>query len=510
MNALRKALLLASTHCLMTSASLAQQSYKDIAPILINNCTGCHHNGGIAFSLGNYSAVVANNVSVKYDLLSNKMPPWPADPNYKHYVHERVISMADKNAIINWINNGMQAGDTSLAPPLPNYGAYQLNGTPDLIINVPKFTSTATTADHYYCLNVPAGILQDRYIRAFEFVPGNAALIHHAVITIDTLGTAVNDLSGGCYNFQGQINIGDFAPGMGPTVLPGVSPAKFGFKLKAGSKFSFQIHVPENTAGEQDSSQLRIYFYPVGTTGIRDIYFQTVLQNWNFTVPANGTRVVTQQYPSGAAGLPINISLYGAFPHSHKTCTSILNYAYKGTDTIPLINIPSWDFHWQGQYVFKSMVKVPSTYRLFAKHFFDNTVNNPNTPDPNQTVFVGTSTTNEMLFDSYLYTYYQTGDESINIDSLLSNDPLLVSTKVPTLTHAESPLQVFPNPCNGLFQVASEQAKLSIKVYNTFGQLVSTSNEKQVDLSNAPNGIYFIVVYTSEQTYLGSARLIKE
>ena len=74
MNALRKALLLASTHFLMTSASLAQQSYKDIAPILINNCTGCHHNGGIAFSLGNYSAVVANNVSVKYDLLSNKMP----------------------------------------------------------------------------------------------------------------------------------------------------------------------------------------------------------------------------------------------------------------------------------------------------------------------------------------------------------------------------------------------------------------------------------------------------
>lgn len=91
-------------------------------------------------------------------------------------------------------------------------------------------------------------------------MPGNAPLIHHAVITIDTTGLAVDDMTGGCFNFQGQINIGDFAPGMGPTVLPGIVPTKFGFRLKAGSKMSFQIHVPEGTSGLQDSSRLRIFF----------------------------------------------------------------------------------------------------------------------------------------------------------------------------------------------------------------------------------------------------------
>jgi Secretion system C-terminal sorting domain len=488
----------------------AQQTYKDIAPILINNCTPCHHNGGIAFSLSQYSQVVANNLAIKYDLLSNHMPPWPADPNYKHYVKERVISMADKNAIISWINNGMQAGDTTLAPALPNYGTAQLNGTPDLIINVPKFTSSATNLDHYYCLNVPSGLLQDRYIRAFEFIPGNAALIHHAVITVDTQGTATNDLSGSCYNFQGQINLGDYAPGMGPTVLPSVAPAKFGFRLKANATLSFQIHVPEGTVGEKDSSQLRIYFYPVGTTGIRDMYFQTVLQNWNFSVPANGTRTVSQTYPTGSAGLPIPVSLYGAFPHSHKTCTSILNYAYKGTDTLPLISIPKWDFHWQGQYIFKSMVKVPATYRLYAKHFYDNTVNNPDTPDPNSVVYAGTSTTNEMFFDSYLYSYYQTGDELINIDSLLSNDPLLASTRVPTLSHAASSIAIIPNPNHGIFEIACDQPDILVKVYNTYGVLVANSTDNKIDLSNYANGIYFVLAYSSAQQFIGSARMIKE
>lgn len=457
--------------------ALNAQVYKDVAPLFIANCTSCHHNGGIAFSLASYSAVVPMGSSVKADLLSNHMPPWPADPTYKHYVHERIISVADKNAIIAWIDNSMPAGDTTLAPPVPVYGAAQLNGTPDLILSLPKFISTATATDHYYCMNIPSGLLQDRYIRAFEFIPGNAAIIHHAVITIDTTGNAIDDFSGGCYNQQGQVGIGDYAPGMGPTVLPGVLPAKFGFRIKAGSKVSVQIHVPEGTAGQQDSSTLRIYFYPLNEPNIRPMFFETVLQNWNFFVPANQSIVATQQYPPLPGGLPIDFSLYGAFPHSHKTCTAITNFAYKNTDTIPLIRINKWDFHWQGQYTFKNLVKVPATYHLFSTHTFDNTINNPETPDHNQPVIPGTNTYDEMLFDSFLFTYYLPGDENINIDSLLANDPLFAPTSISENDKTLNTINVFPNPTSGEtnieYSLLTSQF-VSIKIFNILGQEINT------------------------------------
>jgi hypothetical protein len=404
------------------------------------------------------------------------------------------------------------------------YGNAQLNGTPDLILSLPKITSTATTNDIYVCVNVPVGISQDRYIRAFEFIPGNAAIIHHAVITIDTLGTAVDDLSGNCYNFQGQINIGDYAPGMGPTVLPGVSPTKFGFRLKAGSKMSFQIHMPEGTAGQQDSSQLRIFFYPIGETGIRPMYFQTVLQNWSFNIPANTAVDVTAKYPTGSAGITSDISLYGAFPHSHKTCTSILNFAYKTTDTIPLIRIPLWDFHWQGQYTFNNLVKFPQGYHLFSKHGFDNTINNINTPNPNVAVNPGYFTTDEMLFDSYLYTPYQSGDELVDIAALLAVDPLFSPTGTNYYDQTLMAVNVYPNPFNTTTKInytllSAQYVRLTL--FNNLGQEVSqlvsgieapgvhthTWNGTDANGNKLPTGMYMYKIQAGTKIFSGKLML---
>lgn len=427
-------------------SSNAQLYYKDVAPVFIANCTSCHHDGGLAFSLSGFSNVLSHVGAIPIVVQNNSMPPWPADPSYKHYVKERVLSTADKTLLTNWISQGALAGDTSIAAQAPAYGNAQLNGTPDMVLELPKFTSNASSQDMYICVNVPVNMTQDRYIRAFEFIPGNQQLIHHAVITIDTTATAVDDYSGGCYNFQGQINIGDFAPGMGPTVLPGVSPAKFGFRLKAGSKMSFQLHIPHNTAGLKDSSVLNLFFYPMNEPNVRPMFFETALQNWNFYIAPNSTLNVNAKYPTGSAGVPVDISLYGAFPHSHQTCTSIINFAYNNSDTIPLVRIPKWDFHWQGQYTFPNLVKLPQGYHLFARHGFDNTINNPNTPDPNTAVLPGTDTDDEMLFDSYLYTLYQAGDEFINIDSILAADTLFYPTYVGAVENTIQQLQVYPNP----------------------------------------------------------------
>src|SRR5688572_17967551 len=91
-----------------------------IAPIIYNNCSSCHHNGGIGpFPLMNYTDAVGNALNIKTMVIDKKMPPWPADPAYRHFAYEAVLDSSEIIAIANWVDNGMPLGDTTLAPPVP-------------------------------------------------------------------------------------------------------------------------------------------------------------------------------------------------------------------------------------------------------------------------------------------------------------------------------------------------------------------------------------------------------
>ena len=286
----------------------AQLVYKDVAGIFYNRCAGCHHtNGGAPFSMTTYTETYPWAALIQSDLQAGKMPPWTPDTTYMHFLHERIITPTEKNTIINWITNGAQMGDTTLAPPAPTYTQYKLNGTPDLIIKIPTFTSNATTKDAYNCFAILTGLTQDRIIRAFEVVPGNPAIVHHVGVSIDSTGSASNDLTGSCYSPPGDATLDVYAPGGFPTVYPGQAPLKMGVKIKAGSKIVFNIHYPIGTAGQQDSTQLRVYFYPTVATGIRPVYLAGLLNNSNLYIPANTVKTFTDQYPAtGSLGLPIS------------------------------------------------------------------------------------------------------------------------------------------------------------------------------------------------------------
>jgi hypothetical protein len=284
-------------------------------------------------------------------------------------------------------------------------------------------------------------------------VPGNSAIVHHVIVNVDTTGNTSNNLSGNCFNAPGDYSIGGYAPGAPPTVAPGQAPLKLGMLLKAGSKIVLQIHYPAGSAGQQDSTKIRMYFYPVGTTGIRPIQAATPLQNWNLAIPANTVTPYTATFQA----LPVAVSVLGVFPHSHLLCKSIVNYAWQGADTVKLIKINKWDFEWQGYYFYRRLVKIPAGYQLFSRHVYDNTLLNPNNPNnPPQLVTAGFSTTDEMLYDGFLFTTYLPGDELIDISALLAGDSLLAnSTWIPEgdWPSTTSFSIAYPNPSNDRFNI---------------------------------------------------------
>jgi hypothetical protein len=509
-------LLILSVSVSLTSS--AQLVYKDVAGIFYARCTSCHHvNGGAPFSMMNYSEAYPHASAIQSDLNIGKMPPWPPDTNYTRLLHERIITQTEKSAILNWISTGALQGDTTLAPPAPVYTKYHLYGTPDLILQIPGFASNATTADVYNCFALPTGLAGDRIIRGFEIVPNNLGIVHHVVVNIDTTGTVLSDLSGGCFSEPGQLGIGGWAPGSPPTVYPGSATLKMGMRLKAGSKLILQMHYPAGSGGQIDSTQIRLYFYPQGTTGIRNVYANTFLQNWVMPINANTTPTFTAKYPSGSTTLPVSMSIFATSPHSHHLCIDMLVYAYRTSpaDTIPLIHIPKWDFNWQGLYVHPHLVKVPLGYKLFSRHKFDNTTNNPDNPsNPPVNVSAGTSTTNEMLFDSFEWMYYQTGDENIDIGNLLSGDSLLSSVSEPPVSSETINSYVFPNPVNEsatIIVVNERVANCEIKFFDIYGKKIVVDVRRNTDSftirkANLPSGVYFYTL--SSGKFTGSGKII--
>jgi hypothetical protein len=510
---------------LIALTASAQLEYKDVAGIFYNRCASCHHDGGGApFSLTSYSATLPQTGSIDYAIGINHMPPWPADTNYCRFSREHIITQSEKTAIQSWIASGALAGDTTLAPAPPVYSQYKLTPAPDLILKIPAFTSNATaTQDAYDLFVIPSTLTTTRKIRAVEIVPGNPAIVHHASVGADTNATSSSDLSGNAFTFPANVGIGGFTPGSEPIVFPNSSILKMGVTIKAGSQILVQIHYPAGSGGEVDSTQIRLYFYPTTTTGVREVYAFAPIQNWSYYMLPNEVKTVTAD-TNLLDWFPL--SVFSSLPHSHKICTQILNYAYKDTsitagapDTIPLMRINDWEFHWQFYYYYRNLVKIPPGYRWHGEHVYDNTSSNPNNPfSPPQLVVPGVNSNDEMMYDSFQIMVYYPGDENINIDSLLSVDPLLTAsvTELPgskKWTYAFA----YPNPLSDhtTIQVVSNEQDpedYQLELYDAAGKRVNVNAEKKtnsfdISRSGLQAGIYFYQVI-SEGNKICSGKLV--
>jgi hypothetical protein len=472
--------------CVFRPDTKAQLTYKDVAPIFIQRCAGCHHQGKVFPYLTNYSSTSLYKGLISHDLQTAKMPPWPADTTYSRFAHERIIPQSEKTKVLNWLAAGAPSGDTTQAAVAPAYSVNQLSGTADMVLRIPNYVSTANYADKNVCFSFPTGLTQDRVLRAYEIVDGRTHIAHHVMMGVDTLGTSTTDLSGGCSVSSIGFILGGWAPGSPPVVFPGKDSVKFGITIKSGSRLVLQVHYPAGTGGLTDSTRIRLYFYPLATTGIRKL--STIpIKNSNFSIPPDSIVSVTGEYPK-TGSTPKTISVFSIFPHSHKICTSIDNYASNGIDTIAMCRINHWAFEWQGFYAFQHLLKVPTGFKLYGKHVYDNTTANPDHSP--LTVVAGPETSDEMLLDVILCAEYLPGDESIDIKSIIESDSLFIfPQESPLVTPSvNAVIGAYPNPFHDKLTISCEllsEADVRLSVYNAIGQKI-----RELSSVTEPAGIH--------------------
>lgn len=93
--------------------------------------------------------------------------------------------------------------------------------------------------------------------------------------------------------------------------------------------------------------------------------------------------------------------------------------------------------------------------------------------------------------------------QSLNIDNVEWN------TTAGTHTFDLSKVHVYPNPTSGTFRVDSQLDIKQIEVYNSVGQRILVTDEKEINLQNAANGLYIVTV-TAADGGQGTYKLVKE
>jgi mono/diheme cytochrome c family protein len=389
-------------------AAAAVTYARDIAPIVQARCQTCHRPGEAApFSLTTAAEAAAVAPMIVEVTRQRIMPPWPPRVDARHpLVGERWLSDAEIARLAAWAEAGCPPGDPADLPPSPQFATGWQLGQPDLVVRMPEsFTVPAEGPDVFRNFVIPLDLPEDKVVSAIEFHPGDRRVVHHAVLFLDESGTArrldAADAAPGYEGFGGpgflpSGALGGWSVGNTPRRLPGGR----GRYLRRGSDLVVQVHYHPDGVERGDRSEIGLFFVPEPTATIvadrQRLVGSIWLANYTLDIPAG-----VAAYPATARyRLPRGVTVVGVVPHMHLLGRSIrVQAVLPDGGCRPLIDIPSWNYAWQDEYLFEHPFALPAGTELVVDAVFDNSAGNPSNPSsPPRRVTWGDGTLDEMLF----------------------------------------------------------------------------------------------------------------
>ncbi len=397
---------------------------KDVLPILQKNCQSCHRPGHIApMSFLSYQSTRPWAKSMKAAVVTRKMPPWFADPQFGHFANDRSLKQRDIDVISRWADSGAPEGDAKDAPVAVNWPADGWEIQPDIVIEGPSLTVPAhprANVMEWTYITVPAGIAKDTWITSMEIRPSHVDVTHHICVyfrphTSDvTYNTPVwadrpRDEQGNAEASAAGVNgrgiptdVTKGSNGIEGCYVPGQAAQDYRIHnaakmLRAGTDIVFQMHYTPNGKEVVDHPRIGL---TVAKEEPRQRYVSFGISSpsdaKSFAIPPNNPN---WESPPAIAEFTADADLVYMFPLMHvrgKDMTYVLTYPDGKTETI--LNVPHYDFNWQLAYDVAQPIHVPKGTRLTVTAHYDNSANNKFNPDPNRTVYYGDMSWEEMMF----------------------------------------------------------------------------------------------------------------
>lgn len=461
---------------------------KDIAPIIYDNCTVCHRPGEIGpMALTSYQEVKNWGSMIQYVTEIKYMPPWPPEKSYSTLLEERGLTDDEIKLIADWVEAGMPQGDPALEPALPIFPTGSQVGEPDLVLSFAEaYEHAGDNRDQYQTFVLPTGLTEDRMVKAVEVRPGNGKIVHHAIIGLDVSGQGrVKDAQTAEYGFPSFGTFGVIPEELYGGYVPGTKARKYpigtGSPMYAGSDLLIEMHYAPVPITEYDSSTVNIFFADEEEEIDRHIKHEVMLP-----LPSTLLNGPFYMLPGevktfhGVWEVPNKISLLGITPHMHLLGKDWEVYAVSPAgDTTKLIQIPDWNFNWQGTYFFDRYQVLTAGTQIHALATYDNSADNPMNPnDPPAFVTWGEGTRDEMYFLPLTYVDYQAGDEDVTFI-----DDVLADIEDQDLASSSNFIEViFPNPAKEELNIGfslREKSQVSIDILDVTGRVVLAIAQNQ-------------------------------
>jgi hypothetical protein len=376
---------------------------RDVAPIIQQNCTICHQQGGIGpMELVDYDDVRRYARRIKAYVADRVMPPYYYDNDIgiQELKHDWRLSDEDINTIVAWVDQGTPLGDPDNLPVQTevldaNDWSLMLDfGQPDLVVPSTPIDVPASGLDMWHRPFVPVGNTEERCIKALQVKPqGSAkAVVHHANSTFRLLQ------EDGSFNQAGRAT--EYAMGKLGEILPdGVCR-----RIPADAWVAWDIHMFPGGLGKAAPNavlpdnivELGIWLHP---EDYEYEYSQNLtlygLREGELLMAPHGT-TMTQGFHS--FDHPVRIDSFQ--PHGHLRLRSAsLEIFYPKTRRTEVISmISNWSATWHQSHLYEDDVAplVPAGAVMVLKQWYDNTDGNPHNPDPDQWVSGGSRTADEM------------------------------------------------------------------------------------------------------------------
>ena len=368
--------------------------YQDVAPILQAKCVTCHYPGGIApFALDTPEAAVPVAGLVKDATASRLMPPWPPGPLSPALLHDRSLSDAQIATLAAWADGGAALGDVAHPAPPGQPDVVDI-GAADFMVDLGvDYVPDTSLTDDYRCFLVDLNRTDDRMIVGYRVTPGNARTVHHVIAslfaagdraTLVALDAETPDRAGWpCVGGPVPADSVAKADGSLGSWVPGVSsvlmPAGTGTALHPGDVAVVQVHYNLRGGSDPDRTKIEVKLAPAGTEGSLQQLATLRLVRRQLDLPANTAGIVQATtlaanvwslgrfYPDGQAAI---VAVAG---HMHLLGTHVTIERTTAGGVTTLLDIPAWDFHWQGSYQLATPIALAADDKLTVRCVYDNT-----------------------------------------------------------------------------------------------------------------------------------------
>ena len=391
--------------CFLGVAALAASNNvtfnKDVLPVLQKNCQECHRPGEVApMSLLTYSEARPWAKALKAAVVTQKMPPWFADPRYGHFANDRRLSPEEIAVISAWADNGAPEGDAKDKPaPLTFHQGWEIN--PDMVIEMPEaYHIPATGVINYQYIKVKGNITKDLWVTSAEMRPSNPKVLHHGKLWVLPPGSKwmADAIPGKAYEgketghnsaMDGNDILGKFNPGLGPQSFDIDGSAKM---IPKGSDFVFELHYTVSGKPTEDKSKVGI------------VFAKNVPTTRYYTTPGTPAALNLVIPPGDADAEVVAESTVGVDsakltyiqPHMHLRAKDYELRLIYPTGETQILYKGKWDFDWQLGYELKEPIVVPKGTRVLTIVHYDNSPNNKFNPDASKTVYWGPQNWDEM------------------------------------------------------------------------------------------------------------------